>query len=288
LVTLIGALKLKPEYAERFAIGVTDEAVGALTHISRTLDEILNRPPHSHAPFVGASAFATKAGIHASAVLKDPRTYEHVAPDAVGNARRVLVSDQAGRSNIHAEMERVGISLSRDDPRVGRVLDEVKRKEAEGYAFEGADASFYLLVKRVLGEVPRFYDVERFSVKVERRHNALGELTTVAEAIVKVRVGEDVLISAAEGNGPVNALDLALRKDLGQYQDLIADLRLVDYKVRIFQGGSDAVTRVLIESGDAAGERWFTIGVSPNIIDASFQALTDSITYRLLKSGARA
>src|SRR5918994_7954900 len=233
-------------------------------------------------------ACATKAGIHASAVLKDPRTYEHVEPEIVGNVRRVLVSDQGGRSNVLAELERIGITLDRDDVRVGRVLEEVKRKEAEGFAFEGADASFYVLVKRLLGEVPPYFDVERFSVNVERRYNAVGELVTVAEAIVKVRVGDEILISAAEGNGPVNALDVALRKDLGKYRDLIADLELVDYKVRIYQGGSDAVTRVLIEFGDDAGERWSTIGVSANIIDASFQALTDAITYKLLRSGARA
>jgi 2-isopropylmalate synthase len=287
LVTLIGALKLKPEYAARFETGVSDEALGELTHISRALDEILNRQPNRHAPFVGASAFATKAGIHASAVMKDPRTYEHVEPERIGNARRLLVSDQAGKSNILAELERVGIRLDKDDRRVGRVLEEVKAKEAEGYAFEGADASFYLLVKRVLGEVPSFFEVERFKVNVERRYNAVGQLTTVAEAIVKVRVGNEVLISAAEGNGPVNALDLALRKDLGKYQDLIQDLELVDYKVRIFQGGTDAVTRVLIEFGDSSGERWFTLGVSPNIIDASFQALSDSIIYKLMRAGAK-
>jgi 2-isopropylmalate synthase len=140
----------------------------------------------------------------------------------------------------------------------------------------------------MLGEVPNFFDVERFSVNVERRYNAAGEMVTVAEAIVKVKVGDEILISAAEGNGPVNALDLALRKDLGKYQDLIADLELIDYKVRIYQGGSDAVTRVLIESGDGSGGRWSTIGVSANIIDASFQALSDSILYKLLRSGARA
>jgi 2-isopropylmalate synthase len=145
-----------------------------------------------------------------------------------------------------------------------------------------------VLVKRMLGEVPNFFDVERFSVNVERRYNAVGDLVTVAEAIVKVRVADEILISAAEGNGPVNALDLALRKDLGKYQDLIADLELIDYKVRIYQGGSDAVTRVLIESGDGSGGRWSTIGVSANIIDASFQALSDSILYKLLRSGARA
>jgi 2-isopropylmalate synthase len=235
---------------------------------------------------VGESAFATKAGIHASAVLKDPRTYEHVEPENVGNTRRVLVSDQGGRSNVLSELKRLGLDLSRDDPRIVRVLDEVKRKEAQGFAFEGAEASFYVLVKRMLGEVPAYFDVERFSVNVERRYNAMGELVTDSEAIVRVRVGDEVLISAAEGNGPVNALDLALRKDLGRYKDLIQDLELIDYKVRIYQGGSDAVTRVLIEFADRSGERWTTIGVSANIIDASFQALTDSMTYKLLKSAA--
>jgi 2-isopropylmalate synthase len=220
-------------------------------------------------------------------VLKDPRTYEHVAPEAVGNSRKVLVSNQGGKSNLLAELERVGVTIARDDPRLSRVLEELKDKEAQGYAFEGADASFYLLVRRILGEVPEFFGVERFAVNVERRHNALGELVTFSEAVVKVKVGDEVLISAAEGDsGPVNALDIALRKDLGRYQSLIEGLRLVDYKVRIFQGGTDAVTRVLIESADENGERWTTVGVSANIIDASFQALTDSIVYKLMREGA--
>jgi len=289
LVTLIGTLKLKERYRGRFSLGIDDTQLAELAHVSRTLDEMLNRAPNRHAPFVGASAFATKAGIHASAVLKDPRTYEHVAPEATGNTRKVLISDQGGKSNLVAELERIGVTLGRDDPRLNRVLQEVKDKEAQGYAFEGADASFFLLVKRILGEVPEYFSVERFAVNVERRYNALGELVTFSEAIVKVKVGEELLISAAEGDsGPVNALDIALRKDLGRYQSLIEGLRLVDYKVRIFQGGTDAVTRVLIESGDETGERWTTVGVSANIIDASFQALVDSITYKLVKAGATA
>ena len=287
LVTLIGALKLKERYSQRFRVGVGEAELGELTHVSRALDEMLNRAPNRHAPFVGASAFTTKAGIHASAVLKDPRTYEHVAPDAVGNVRKVLVSDQGGKSNLVAELERIGVTLGRDDPRLSRVLEELKEKEAQGYAFEGADASFYLLVRRILGEVPDFFQVERFKVNVERRYNAVGELVTFSEAIVKVRVGDEILISAAEGDsGPVHALDIALRKDLGRYQSLIEGLRLVDYKVRIFQGGSDAVTRVLIDSIDEKGERWTTVGVSANIIDASFQAMTDSIVYKLMREGA--
>lgn len=286
LVSLIPTLMLKEPYASRFQLGVTREGLAGLTHASRALDEVLNRAPNRHAPYVGASAFATKAGIHASAVLKDPRTYEHVEPETVGNSRQLLVSLQAGKSNILAELERVGIQVDRDDRRIGRLLEVVKEKEAAGYAYEGADASFYLLARRVLGDLPEFFDVERFSVSVERRFNALGEQVTVAQAVVKVRVGDEELISVGEGNGPVNALDVALRKDLGKYQPLIEGLGLRDFKVRVFQGGTDAVTRVLIESGDRSGDSWVTVGVSPNIIDASFQALTDSIVYKLVKSGA--
>ncbi len=287
LVSLIPTLVLKPEYADRFETGVSVEKLAGISKISHTLDELLNRSPNRHAPYVGASAFATKAGIHASAVLKDPRTYEHVDPATVGNTRRVLVSDQAGRSNILSELERLGIAVDKDDPRVGRLLDEVKEKEALGYAYEGADASFELLARRALGDVPRYFDVERFSVSVERRHNAAGELVSFSEAIVKILVDGRELISAAEGNGPVNALDLALRKDLGKYQKHIGDLELLDYRVRVFQGGTDAVTRVLIEFGDGKGETWSTVGVSANIIDASFQALVDAIVYKLFKALAR-
>ena len=288
LTSLIPTLLLKPDFAERYEIGVSREKLATLTRISRKLDELLNRTPDHHAPYVGSSAFATKAGIHASAVVKDPATYEHVTPESVGNRRKVLVSDQAGKSNILAELDRLGVAVDKDDRRLSSLLRALKEKEAEGYAYEGADASFYLLARRVLGHVPEFFFIERFSVNVERRWNARGELGSYSEAIVKVKIGEDELISAAEGNGPVNALDTALRKDLGKYQSFIEDIKLVDYKVRIFQGGTDAVTRVLIEFQDGAGERWTTVGVSANIIDASFQALSDSITYKLLKAGARA
>lgn len=285
LVTLIPTLKLKAPYAERYETGVSDEALATLTRVSRRFDELLNRQPDRQAPYVGAAAFATKAGIHASAVLKDPRTYEHVEPERVGNRRAVLVSTQAGRSNVMAELERLGIAVERDDPRIARLLDEVKDREALGYAYEGADASFFILAQRVLGRVPEFFHVERFKVNVERRYNAVGELVTMSEATVKVTVDGESLISAAEGDGPVNALDQALRKDLGKYQRHIEGLRLTDFKVRIFEGGTDAVTRVLIESQDETAERWTTVGVSANIIDASFQALTDSIIYKLMKDG---
>jgi 2-isopropylmalate synthase len=288
LISIIPTLKLKKEFAARFDIGVSDEALRRLVHLSRALDERLNRAPNRHAPYVGESAFATKAGIHASAILKQPRTYEHVAPEAVGNRRKVLVSDQAGRSNVLAELERIGIAVDREDERVGRLLEIVKEREAIGYAYEAADASFELLARRTLGTVSDYFDVIQFDVNVEQRYNAKGERVTVTLAVVKVKIGDDVLISAAEGNGPVNALDLALRKDLGKYQKYIDGLKLVDYRVRILNTGTEAVTRVLIESEDGSGERWTTVGVSPNIIDASFQALMDSIVYKLVKSGAPA
>ncbi len=287
LTSLIPTLLLKPGFADRFETRITPDKLKKLTHASRLLDEVLNRAPNRSAAYVGESAFAHKGGIHVSAVQKDPRTYEHVPPEAVGNARKLLVSNQAGRSNILAELERVGIDVARDDPHVGLLLEEVKRRESVGYAYEGADASFELLARRMLGEVPAFFTVESFRVMVERRHNALGELITISEATVKVRVAGEVVMSVGEGNGPVHALDQALRRDLGQYQDYIRGLELVDYKVRILTGGTDAVTRVLIETHDRkTRSRWFTVGVSPNIVDASFEALLDSITYKLLKDNA--
>jgi 2-isopropylmalate synthase len=288
LVSLIPTLKLKPEFAEKFEIGISDDKLKGLMHVSHRLDELLNRAPNRHAPYVGESAFATKAGIHASAIMKDPATYEHVPPTTVGNRRKLLVSDQAGRSNVLAELDRIGIKIDKDDPRIARLLDEVKEREAIGYAYEAADASFDLLARRILGQVPNYFSVEQFDVNVEQRNNALGQRVTVSLAVVKVKVDGEMLISAAEGNGPVNALDLALRKDLGKYQNYIKSLQLTDYRVRILNSGTEAVTRVLIESRDETGEHWTTVGVSPNIIDASFQALMDSIVYKLVRSRAPA
>ena len=287
LTSIIPTLKLKPEFSEKFDIGVSDQKLHGLAHVSHTLDEMLNQAPNRHAPYVGESAFATKAGIHASAIVKEPATYEHVAPELVGNRRKLLVSDQSGRSNVLAELERIGLVVDKNDPRVIRLLDEVKEREAIGYAYEAADASFELLARRMLGTVPKFFDVSYFDVKVEQRgQNGSAEVLTTA--VVKVKVGNEMLINAAEGNGPVNALDVALRKDLGKYQKYIDGLRLTDYRVRILNSGTEAVTRVLIESADESGEHWTTVGVSPNIIDASFQALMDSIIYKLVKSGAPA
>jgi 2-isopropylmalate synthase len=277
---------LKPAFATRFETGIDVTRLARLTQISRAFDDRLNRAPARQAPYVGASAFATKAGIHASALLKDFSSYEHVPPESVGNERSIMVSQQAGKSNLLTALARHGIELEKDDRRLEKLLATVKERESRGYSYDGADASFAVLAHEVLGTLPLYFTVENYRASVERRHNAQGEEITVTEAVVKIRVGDELLMSVAEGNGPVNALDLAMRKDLGKYSSRIEDLELVDFKVRILDGGTGAVTRVLVESRDGSGERWYTIGVSPNIIDASFEALYESITYKLLKTEA--
>jgi 2-isopropylmalate synthase len=288
LCSVIANLALKEPYASDFDTGVARDQLAKLTHISRLIDEILNRAPQRHAAYVGPSAFAHKGGLHVSAVAKDPRTYEHVAPETVGNRRHILVSDQAGRSNIMARLSDLGIDVAASDKRIARLLEEVKSREFLGYAYDGAEASFELLARRALGQVPAYFTVESFRVMVERRHNALGDLVTVSEAVVRLKVGEETFHNVGTGNGPVNALDQALRKDLGRYSSYLQDLRLVDYKVRILTGGTEAVTRVMIESADGHGARWSTVGVSANIMDASFEALSDSICYKLYRDGAPA
>jgi 2-isopropylmalate synthase len=280
LISIIGTLALKRQYTDKFEIGVD---VKQLTSISRGFDELLNRAPNAQAPYVGKSAFATKAGIHASALAKEPETYEHVPPSSVGNNRRILVSDQAGKSNLVAELTRINLDIAKDDPRLDHLLREVKERENNGYSYDGADASFELLARRTLGNVPHYFDVQSFEVNVGQRESKM-----YSKAEVKVKVGDEILTSTGEGNGPVSALDVALRKDLGRYQSYIDDMELVDYKVRILNGGTSATTRVLIESKDAKGERWFTVGVSPNIVEASFQALLDAIIFKLLREGVSA
>ena len=284
LVSLIPTLLLKSEFADKFDLSVPADKLASLTHLSRNFDEMLNRAPDRQAPYVGASAFATKAGIHASAILKEPETYEHIDPSATGNVRHVLVSDQAGKSNLVSVLKKMGIDVDKSDTRIDHLLRVIKEREAEGYAYDSADASLELLARRHLGDMPFFFEVVSFKVIVERRYNAKGEKITAAEGFVKVAVDGEIRMSVGEGNGPINALDAALRKDLGRYQSVIEDLELIDYKVRILNGGTSATTRVLIESRDASGDSWFTVGVSPNIVDASFQAQVDSINYKLLKS----
>ncbi len=286
LISLIPSLMLKSGFRDDFELSISENQLKKLTHISRAFDDILNRAPEPQSPYVGAFAFATKAGIHASALLKDPSCYEHVNPEKVGNERSIMVSQQAGKSNLLAALKRHNISVDKNDPKLSELLAEVKQREARGYSYDGADASFALLAHKTLGSLPVFFEVEGYRTSIERRHNARGELVSVSEAVVKIIVDGETFMSVAEGNGPVNALDQAMRKDLGKFTSFISDLELVDFKVRILDGGTGAVTRVLIESKDGEGERWVTIGVSPNIIDASFEALYESITYKLMKSEA--
>ena len=293
LDSLIPTLLSKEPYASRFKTGVTMQALAGLTRASRLLDDILNRVPVKSAPYVGASAFAHKAGLHASAIVKDPATYEHIDPGLVGNTRIIPMSNQAGQSNLRRRLLEAGIEVEKGDPRLAQILDDIKEREAQGYAYDTAQASFELVARRALGQVPRFFEVKRYKVTVERRKNKRDRMVTLSEAVVVVKIGGEKKLSVSEsmdeqGNdrGPVNALAKALAKDLGPYQEIIDDMRLVDFKVRITQGGTEAVTRVIIDSADGQGRRWSTVGVSPNIVDASFQALLDAITWKLIRDGA--
>ena len=290
LVTLIPTLLMKEPYASAFEIGVSTEGLSALTRISRTLDDILNRVPLRSAPYVGASAFAHKAGLHASAIVKDPSTYEHVDPASVGNARIVPMSNQAGQSNLIRRLTDMGIAVEKGDPRLSEILDKIKQREDEGYSYDTAQASFELLARDVLGQLPRFFEVKRYKVTVERRKNKRNRMVSLSEAVVVVKINGERFLSVSESmdetgsdRGPVNALSKALAKDLGPYQAAIDDMHLVDFKVRITQGGTEAVTRVVIDSEDGQGRRWSTVGVSPNIVDASFEALLDAINWKLVR-----
>ncbi|MEM1065592.1 MAG: citramalate synthase [Pseudomonadota bacterium] len=293
LTSLIPTLLLKEPYASRFEIGVTAEALQTLTRASRQLDDILNRVPLRSAPYVGASAFAHKAGLHASAIVKDPTTYEHIEPQAVGNTRIVPMSNQAGQSNLIRRLAEMGLTAEKGDPALARILDRVKRREAQGYSYDTAQASFELLAREELGQLPKFFEIKRYKVTVERRKNKRDQMVSLSEAVVVVKIGDQKMLSVSESmdetgsdRGPVNALAKALAKDLGPYQSYIDDLRLVDFKVRITQGGTEAVTRVVIDSEDGEGRRWATVGVSANIVDASFEALLDSITWKLARDKA--
>ena len=284
LVTLIPSLMLKTD----FKIGVSEAQLSQLTHVSRLLDERLNRAPDRHAPYVGESALANKGGAHVSAVEKDPRTYEHIEPELVGNRRHIVVSDQSGRANILARIADLGIEIDNKDPKVGQLVDEVKQQEFLGFAYDGAEASFELMVRRALGGVPDYFKIERFRVMDERRWSAKGTLVTESEATVMLSIAGVSSYQVANGNGPVNALDIALRKALVPVFPELEDIHLVDYKVRILtpQAGTRAVTRVMIESTDGSGRRWTTVGVSENVIDASFNALRDGYRWKLMRDGA--
>ena len=283
LVSLIPTLVLKTDYAT----SISESNLPKLIVLSRLLDERLGHLSNAHAPYVGAAAFAHKGGVHASAVQKDPRTYEHVPPEKVGNQRQYLVSDQAGRSSLLTHFTAFGIEIDAKDTRVDNLIRLVKEKEAEGWAFDSAEASFELLARRTLDNVPDYFRIGRFRVMDERRFNARGELVVESEATATIFVGDQSFLEAAVGNGPVNAVDSAMRKALVAAYPSLADIELIDYKVRILdtsrgQAGTGAMTRVFIEFCVPDGTKWRTVGLSTNIIDASVVALGDGMMWKLL------
>ena len=287
LMSLIPTFYLKKDFFDKFEINIRPSNIKNLTQCSRLLDEILNRKPNKHLPYVGAAAFSHKGGLHVSAVQKDPKTYEHINPEEVGNTRNIVVSDQAGKSNIISRLNTIGIDIKENDPKIKKLLDEVKDREFIGYSYDGADASFELLARRIIGEIPRYILIKEYDVSVKK--DSSGKIVSTAKA--QLEVDGEKIICEGEGNGPVNALDNAIRQNvdrLAKYSKYLKDLKLVDYKVRILNTGTEAVTRVSIESTDSKGKNWFTIGVSTNIIDASFKALVDSLDYKLFKDKAPA
>ena len=290
LSSLIPTLVLKSQYRDRYETGISKSALKDITRLSRRLDDILNQVPMRQAAYVGAAAFAHKSGLHANAILKDPSTYEHVDPELVGNGRIIPMSNQAGASNLKKRLNDAGIDHDFTEDELVKILRTVKEKETEGYSYDTAQASFELLARRIIGQLPEFFDIKRYKVTVERRKNKYNKMVSLSEAVVVVKVDGQKKLSVSESldelgsdRGPVNALAKALGKDLGQYQRFIDDMRLVDFKVRITQGGTEAVTTVVIDSEDSAGRRWATVGVSANIVDASFDALMDAINWKILQ-----
>jgi 2-isopropylmalate synthase len=287
LISLIPSIVLKKSFSDSFEIKINKNKIKTLTECSRLLDEILNRKSNRRAAYVGPSAFAHKGGLHVSAVSKDPKTYEHVDPSLVGNVRNIIVSDQAGRSNIMSRLNKYGIKIDKNDPKVQTLLEEVKGREFIGYSYDGADASFELLARRLLGEIPKYLTISKYDVSVKKKSK--DKIDSIAKAHIIVD-GQEIVCEGS-GNGPVHALDNAIRSNVdnvGKYSRYLKDLKLVDYKVRILNTGTNAITRVSIESTDSTGKNWFTIGVSPNIIEASFKALIDSLDYKLYKEKAPA
>jgi 2-isopropylmalate synthase len=260
--------------------------LGELRDVSRFVSELANRQPWQHQPFVGDSAFAHKGGIHVSAVLKHPETYEHINPELVGNHRRVLISELAGQSNILWKAKEYGIDLEKSTPETRRIIELLKQMEDEGFQFEGAEASFELLIQEALGKKRKNFKLVGFRVIDEKRKE--GE-APISEATIMVEVDGEMEHAAAMGNGPVNALDQALRRALTKFYPGLKDIELLDYKVRVLSSGegTGATVRVLIESGDGK-DRWGTVGVSHNVIEASWQALVDSIDYKLYKDSRHA
>ncbi len=288
LITILGNLRLKEPYRSLYDTGVSLEKLKKLTHLSRILDDILDRIPSKNAAYVGTSAFAHKAGLHGSGVLRDPSTYEHVDPEDIGNKRIMPLSNQAGRSHVRSWLKELGVDMGTiDNDTLSMIVHEIKLREDKGYTYDVAPESCQLLVKRLLGTLANYFTVQRFRVNVESHHLTDNVSKSESEAVVVIKIGNERKISVSEGltdnldSGPVHALSKALQRDLGPYQKFISDMKLVDFKVRIRGSGTSAVTRVVIESTNSEGLRWATAGVSPNIIEASFEALVEAIIWKL-------
>lgn len=279
LCTIIPDLQLKMGFQ-----CISDEQMQHLTSVSRYVSELANMKHQKNLPFVGESAFAHKGGVHVSAVMKTALTYEHIVPEAVGSQRRVLISDLSGRSNILFKAKELGVELDEKSPAVQKIVDEIKDMEHYGYSYEDAEGSFELMVKRHTGEMKQFFDLERFKVSIQKDDM---NKDARSEALIKIRVGDETEITAAEGDGPVNALDMALRKALEKFYPELKQIHLTDYKVRVLdtQSATAAKVRVLIETQNGETS-WNTVGVSPDVVDASWKALVDSICYHLLKHRA--
>ena len=277
LISLIPSLVLKTN----FNTNISKDKLKSLTKISNTLSDILNEPKPKNSPYVGENAFSHKGGLHASAVAKDPSTYEHINPDLVGNTRNVIISDQAGKANLLSQLDKLSIKI--DNNELSQILELIKQKESEGFSYDVALASFELLVRRHIGQINEYFSLNKFRVTDERRWNAKGKLVTDSEATVHLEVKNEEKMTVGVGNGPVNAIDSALRQALINFYPTLNDLKLTDYKVMILSSdkGTGAITRVHIESTDDSKRHWTTVGVSSNIIDASYNAIYDSITYKL-------
>jgi 2-isopropylmalate synthase len=259
---------------------ISAEQLATLTQVSRYVQELANQSPDPRQPYVGASAFAHKGGIHVSAILKHPQTYEHIAPELVGNKRRVLVSELAGISNIIYKAREFNLQLERSSPVTGRIVSQIKELEHKGYQFEGADGSFELLVRKELSQIPPLFVLEGFRLVTEKKED---NGPAISEATIKLRVGDSRVHTASEGDGPVNALDNALRKALETFYPQLKSIKLSDYKVRVLdeKSGTAAKVRVLIQTKDEK-RSWGTVGVSTDIIEASWRALVDSLEYGIL------
>ena len=269
-----------------FETSIPKENLTFLKKTSLLLDEILNKQSNLQQPYVGENAFSHKGGLHVSAINKDPKTYEHIDPEIVGNTRKIVISDQSGRSNITSLLNTVGINPEDHKDKLDLLLQKVKEKEFKGHAFDQALASFEILARKTLFGLPDYFELVRFKVIDDRRWNAKGELVTESEATVRITINGEEFMNVEVGNGPVNALDKALRKSLISFYPTLQDLELTDFKVRILSSekGTDAIVRVIIETKDNNGAIWTTVGVSTNIIDASYNALRESLIFKLIKS----